>query len=198
MNRPTSLTCLVGRPGVCLALLGVYALIVLGWLHNEASWWVAMLAIWAAKGTLVAYQQLKRYNAWLAQWDAMGQPVKKPAAAPEPQRAVSQSAISQKNVGGRVLVGIAALIAVSIPFSGMGSSDGVVGVWFGACVFLAWRLIGAIRGRGGSGGVVAQRSKPEAVGNAPVAWLLDRASSSPSRMEAMRNLPDYSARLISQ
>jgi hypothetical protein len=48
----------------------------------------------------------------------------------------------------------------------------------------------------GSGAAVSRRAKAEAAEDSTVAWLLPRAASSPSREEAMRNLPEYSARLI--
>jgi hypothetical protein len=192
MTRPSSLVCFAGRPRVCLALIGLCAVIVLGWLNHEVSWWVGIIALGAAKRTLTAYGELKRYNAWRAKWDAMGPPQDTPAPAPRAQRAAPHN-----NVGGRVLLGIAALIAVSIPFSGSASSDGVLCVWFGACVFLVWKLIGAIRRKGtGSGAAVSRRVKGEASGDGAVTWLLPRAASSPSCVEAMRNLPEYSARLI--
>ena len=192
MNRPSVMVRLAGAPRIAVLLWIGCAVVVAGWYEAHAPWWQALIAVAIAKRTLSAMGQLRRYKQWAAEWNAMGAPDDRPAPVRQAQRAAPHT-----GVGSRVLVGVAALIAVCLPFSGAGSSDGVICLWLAACLFLGWKVVGAVRRKGGgSGKVMSQRGKAEADGDDMVGWLLPRATSSPSRMDAMRNLPEYSARLI--
>ena len=69
-------------------------------------------------------------------------------------------------------------------------------MWCGMALYLGWKLVARLRRSivRSAGTVRAGRSKD----NSPdaVEWVLPRASSSPSRANAVRRLPEYSARLI--
>jgi hypothetical protein len=71
MTRPTWGVRLVGKPYVCLSLIAFYTLLVWGWYHGNVHWWVGLLVLGGAQHAYGCYKQLKRYNAWAAQWNAM-------------------------------------------------------------------------------------------------------------------------------
>lgn len=185
MNRPSSLACVAGKPRVCLLLLILFATTVWGWYNGAVPWWMALLAVGAAQRALRSYHELKRYTAWRVQWEAMGPPNDRPAPA------LRAPAAAHKG-----LVAVAVLVAVGIPFYGTGGSDSVLGMWLAACMILVVELVRAVRRRSrNSGAKMSRPGKAEAADDSPVAWMLGRAASSPTRTDAEGNLPDYCARL---
>lgn len=71
-------------------------------------------------------------------------------------------------------------------------------LWLGMALYLLVKLAINVRRahvHRGAGTVSAGGSKTSAPADV-VEWVLPRASSSPSRADAMRCLPEYSARLI--
>lgn len=197
MRQPDALVRFAGRPRVCVGLFLLYGLIVLSWFGGGVSWWVGVAAIGAALRTWNAYRELQRYNAWAAEWQAMGSDDDTPSPAPQRQQA------TPKPGGGKWLTIAAALLVGAIPMMwppGPGQPQALKWLWVAACLFLLWKLARKFRRKGGGSAKVAAR-KPASVApvkDAAVAWLLPRASSSPSRMDAMRMLPEYSARLIAK
>jgi hypothetical protein len=185
MNRPGVSVRLAGSPLGALLLFMLYAAVVLGWYQDDVAWWLALGAVAAAFRTLGAVGKLRRYNAWLAQWQAMG--------------AESEAPPRRKKRRGLMVAAGAAFLTVAIPLSmspGTKPSDGLTALWCVACLTLlyslAWMLRRAVK-RSSSRAAAKRREEAEA---APVAWLLPCASSSPSRAEAQGNLPEYCARLI--
>ena len=142
--------------------------------------------------TLSAFGQVRRYKVWRAEWEAMGAPLHappKPAAMPKRRWK---------------LVAFALLLLFVIPLlmSDGGLDDGLATaltcLWLVDSLYLACKLLATIR-RGFSRASVRFTAPPQAKAEAtPVVWLLDRASSSPSCADAVRNLPEYSARLLSR
>ena len=68
-------------------------------------------------------------------------------------------------------------------------------LWVAICLFLVFKSFGLVRrffARSSARSTALRQTKEEAE---PVTWLVGRASSSPSRAEAQRNLPEYVARL---
>jgi hypothetical protein len=187
MNRPGSLRRLAGSPVGALVLFMLYAAIEWGWHQGDVAWWVALGTLGAAARTLGAIRDVRRYKAWAAQWRAAG-------GNDAPRR-------PKKKRRGWLLAAGAALLVVGIPaYVGRSTPDDEVRalavVWGVACLYLAccllWKLFGLSRRVAGRS---SARRAAEAEA-APVAWLLHCASSSPSRAEAVAELPEYSARLM--
>jgi hypothetical protein len=61
-----------GSPLRAFLLFVCYAAIVAGWYEGDVVWWLALTALGAAMRTLSAVGQVRRYKAWLAEWNAMG------------------------------------------------------------------------------------------------------------------------------
>ena len=84
MNRPSFAVRFAGSPlGAMLLFIG-YAAIVVGWYQGHFAWWLAVGALAAAFRTLGAIEKMRRYKAWLVEWQMMGQdapPVRAPVFA---------------------------------------------------------------------------------------------------------------------
>jgi hypothetical protein len=196
MNRPSLSVRLAGSPRGALLLFICYGVIWYGWYEGHTVWWVALGTVGAALRTLRARRDLQRYKAWLADWQAMGaQVVEAPQQQPLPKK---------KRRRARAFVTASALLVLAIPLL-LPSTDktGTLGpmlavLWCVACLYLVFALVrGLLRRR--AGGHRAETQITTATDEAaPVAWLVDRPSSSPSRAEAERDLPEYCARLISR
>jgi hypothetical protein len=192
MNRPDAVTRAMGsRAGAFLMLL-VCIVAVGGVFIGELPWWLALLAFGMASGTVSAGQQMRAYNAWAAQWNEMAGN----AAAPPPPR-------KKKNPVLDNAVGVMAVAALPWLASQVGErwEKQFIGIlWLVVCVVLVFRAVRAIVRRLKARRMA--RSKAEAQQASaqvqPVAWLVDPAASSPSRADAMRELPEYSARLMGQ
>jgi hypothetical protein len=188
MNRPSGFARLAAYPPMTILLFIGYAYLISGWYLGRISWWIGIAAIAAAVRTLGAVKRVRVYKAWLAEWQAMSGH----DAPPRPRK---------NRLRGWVL-GIGALfIAVAIPLlapPGTRPSDALTVIWCLACLYLVFALLRRVlRRMGARRKVKAEVAKAKAEA-APVAWLVDRPSSSASRAEAERNLPDYCARLISR
>jgi len=205
MKRPSLFAGLSGYPLMAIVLFMVYAAIVLGWYQDSAPWWLALAAVLAATRTLSAVGQVRRYKAWSAQWQAMSEPVSAQRRIPHPHRSAevvtqNQPSTAKEPHRGRLLAIVAALLVLAIPaYVGDGSdrvSSALTCLWLAACLYLAFRLLRRLMRRGIKRH--EQRTAPQKrEAESPfVTWVMDRASSSPSRAEAMRALPDYCARLL--
>jgi hypothetical protein len=98
----------------------------------------------------------------------------------------------------RVFITGAVLLAVAIPtclrnLQGNDAGRGVaVMLWLAACVYLAVVMLrGIVRRR-----KQPRKAEPDAVATPVAEWMLGRASSSPTRAEAARKLPEYTSRLL--
>ena len=190
MSRPPLLVRVAGSPLPALLLFMGYAAVVAGWYHGDVVWWLALAAVGASFRTLSAVGRVRRYKAWLAEWNAMGemeQP-QQPQARPKEKRGSRR----------RVFITGAALLALAIPVclpSLQGNDAGwgtAVTLWLVACVYLAGVMLRSIARRM----TKRRKAEPEAVVAPVVEWMLGRASSSPSRAEAARKLPEYTSRLL--
>jgi hypothetical protein len=77
--------------------------------------------------------------------------------------------------------------------------NGLTLLWLGTAGYLAWKLaVNARRAplQRGAGKVSAGASKSNRTAADVVEWVLPPASSSPSRADAVRQLPDYCTRLM--
>jgi hypothetical protein len=159
----------------------VYATVIIGWYEGQVVWWLALGSVGAAIRTLSAVGRVRRHKAWLAEWNAMGE-----KEEPPPSR-------EQKRGGRRRLfVTSAALLLLVIPVCLpylQGNEEwhtALAVLWGGACIYLVGLVLRSI----------TRRKAQQEAANAPVKWMLGRASSSPSRSEAARKLPEYCARLL--
>ncbi len=191
MNRPASNVRLLGSAGMAIPVAVVCAAIVLGWLQGSVPGLAAFVAVLALARTLAAVKEVRRYQAWSGQWQAMGASLNAP---PQP---------AKKRGGGWQRVTAAVLLLLVIP-AYLRQAEGTGGLatplewlWVAVCLYLVWKLFRRVRGgfvRSAAAGAARGRAKAVA---APVAWLVARASSSPSRADATRQLPEYCARLLS-
>jgi hypothetical protein len=191
MNRPGPGTRWMGSPSGSASVLIACALVLTGVFSGELPWWVAIFAFGFANGTVSAIRQMRGYNAWAAEWQAMAGN----AAAPPPRK---KSNPALDNAVG--VAAVAALPWLASQVSDQGEKLIIAVLWLVVCLVLLFRAVrGVVRRvrarRMARSNAVAQQTLAEVQ---PVAWLMDRASSSPSRADAMRELPEYSARLMGQ
>jgi len=189
MTRPRLSVRLAGSPLGASLLFVLYAAIVVGWHQGgRIPWWMAVGAVSAAGRTWSAIRMVRRYKAWLADWQAMG-------AENEPPRP------PKKRGRGWTLPTSAALLLLVIPVCVSHARDHEALVrkltllWFSVCLYLVLALLWTCMRR-----VRAWRrrkvEKATAGADAPVSWLIEPPPSSSSRMEAAVNLPEYSGRLL--
>ncbi len=193
MNRPAPLVRLAGSPVGATLLFVMYGAVVLGWYEGHTAWWLALGAAGAAFRTLGAMGDVRRYKAWLADWQAIGgvgqaaprQPGRKPQGKTVPW--VKWSIVALLSVG----------IPLALPSVPHDWGEGLTMLWFVVLVYLLWKLLAMVLS------VFRRKSETavEAGGKSAkdadmVQWLLPRASSSPSRADALQRLPEYSGRLI--
>jgi len=204
MNPPSMLTRLMAGRFTSIVLLLACGAIGIGCLAGEASWWLGLFALFMALQTLSAIGQVRRYKEWAAKWQAMAEPVGAQRPAPANDRGTGQNAPSavKEPRHGRLRIVVAVLLVLAIPVYVADGTDmvssGLRCLWFAACLYLAVRLLRRIFRRGAKSQeqrAVVGRQKVE---SPFVAWVMNRASSSPSRAEAVRALPDYCARLLSR
>ena len=190
MNPPASNVRLLGSPGMAVLICLICAAIVLGWSEGRVPGLAALVAGLAAARTLAAVNEVRRYNAWRTEWEGMGA-----INAPPPAK--------KSRVWSRIIA--AALLLVVIPAYLRQEPDAerfatpLEWIWVATGIFLLWNLFALVwrsvrRSAGRS--TVAKQSKTKEVEAAPVTWVGGPASFSPSRADAQRNLPEYSARLI--
>jgi len=186
MNRPPLLVRAAGSPlGALLLFLG-YAAIVAGWYDGQVVWWLALGSVGAAMRTLSAVGRVRRYKAWLAEWNAMG-------AREEPGPPPKEKRDGRR----RVFVTSAALLVLAIPVclpNLQGNEEwrtALTLLWVVACLYLVGLALWSITRR-----MTKRRKTQQEAAPAPVEWMLGRASSSPSRSEAAQKLPEYCTRLL--
>jgi len=193
MSRPPLFVRVAGSPRPAFLLCLCYSAIIVGWCQGAVVWWLGLAAIGLFIRTLSAVGQLRRYNAWLAEWNAMG--AKEEPAPPPRERAGGRR---------RVFVASAALLLVAIPACSqyLQDNEALRGalrlLWIVAGIYLVGLVLRRITRR------TTKHPKPQPkaataleAATTPVEWMLGRASSSPSRSDATRQLPEYCTRLLS-
>ncbi len=183
MTRPSWLVRLAGSPAGSVLVILFCGCIIAGWWEGLIRGWVAFAAAWIILQTISARKQVRRYNAWVGEWREMGGE-SVPAA---------RKRSTAKLWGGAVVL-VAVLLAIGRLFPKQPQQgEAFAVVWCPAfAALLASRLIPLLRRRSGKRAAVKQ-AKAE---TEPVAWVVGRASSSPSRAEAEKNLPEYAARVL--
>ncbi len=204
MNRPSIFTRLMGGRLVALVLLLASGAVILGWFADDAPWWFGTIALLTAMQTLAAVGQVRRYKDWSAKWQAMAEPVgaARPVPPNDDKRAVRQNPAStaREPRRGRLRVMVAALLALLIPVYVADASDTVSSaltcLWLAACLYLGFRLLAGLMRRGDRKRHEQKAAPKQEAENPFVTLVMDRPSSSSSRAEAPRALPDYCARLL--
>jgi hypothetical protein len=193
------MTRFIGKPRVAAVLYVGLGLAVLGWAEGTVPWWLGVAALCTAGSVRKAAQDVRSYKQWWTAWAAMGA-----AGAPSPAATSKPSARGRKaSSWAGVTVAAVSLVMIPVWMAAPGASEalrqGLTAVWCGLALYLLWRLAARLRraifraaGTVSAGAQSKTQSGPAEV----VEWALPRASSSPSRADAMRNLPEYSARLI--
>lgn len=196
MNRPSLSARLAGQPPVAIVLFIGYAAVVLGWYQGHVAWWLAVGAVAAAFRTLGALRSMRRYKAWLAEWQAMG-------GVEEPTPPLTRPGRRWMLVTGAALLLLIIPMCMSQPGTAPGLWDGaLLALWLVDCLWLVFmfaRVVLRRRTGGGKARAEVAASKAEAAPRdeaTPISWLVGRAASSPSRADAERELPEYCARLI--
>lgn len=209
MKRPSVSTRLAGSPLGALLLLALCAWLMLDWYQGGGvPWWIALGAVGGVFRVFGALGRMRRYKAWLADWQAMGAEEESPRGGQEPRAGNIRKADAAGALSGtgrrrlwKRLTWAAALVLtvpVWIALSGArGPLPDVIAVpWCAALIFLLCRLFARVfRMLFRRGAPHARRVEASAEGG-HVASLLGVPSSSPSRADAERQLPDYCTRLL--
>jgi hypothetical protein len=188
MNQPSTLVRVAGSPVAAIPLtLGGVRLIFM-WTQGRASIWLALIGFFVAVRTISSVRQRNRYKAWSKQWETVGTLGKAPPRRPIP--ALRWATF----LAATLCVGIIACWP-NVPDNPQLQND-LRGFWFLCAIFLIGRLTSGVgqlvmkrRNRN------ARKAKHDA---APVSLMLNRTVDSPCREMAVRNLPEYAARILSR
>jgi hypothetical protein len=193
MNPPTFITRFLGTPLIAAALYIGCAVAVWGWTRGEVRWWVALAAVGFFGTVRKAVVDVRRYKQWSAAWQAMGSA----SGAGAPRAPARRRKAPWVNVIGAVLSLVVIPMFIAAPGADEALRKGLTLLWLAIAVYLLWKLAvrvwGALfrKGAGTSAGVTKTSASADVV-----KWVLPRASSSPSRADAVRKLPDYCTRLM--
>ena len=198
MMTPNVLVRLAGSRLGSILLLSGCGFFFYGWYSGHSSWVMAFLAAGVTYRTILAYRTMRAYKAWEAGREALRSEVDGLPPEKKPRR-------------GWLLVSFALLLLVAISvylpqvkWSYPALETPLIFLWGALCLFLAWKLLALVfrmvRGsaRAAGANVKARKvSNAKADDEAPVSWMLGRASSAPGRSQVMRELPGYCTRLLS-
>lgn len=177
MNAPSKQTQLIAFPPVALVIMLLCGLFIWNWFQGNAPWYVAVIALALASHTMTKVAEVRRYKDWKTAWNAMGAPASPPA----------KSSKVFNVVFGVFIVGLI-LFTSNRPWMEANGPAIAALIVIAAVVLgipmLIWKLW--------------RKTKVKTKGAATsVTWMIQPASSSPSRADAMKALPEYSARLLS-
>ena len=199
MNPPTSMTRFLARPRVATALYVGCAVAVLGWFGGGVPWWLGLMALCFVGTVRKAVGDVRRYNQWAAEWRRMG-PESAPAPPVTPRARPRGRKASSRWHG---VIAAALLLFPIIPSFAMSATsealrNAMTLLWLATAVYLLCKIVLNLRPRRSSVKAVPASPVPAQTNAADVVqWVLPRASSSPSRAEATRQLPEHCLRLMS-
>lgn len=199
MNHPASMMRLLGTERVSAALYVGWAVAVLGWFSGAVPWWLGLMALCFVGTVRKAVKDVRRYDQWAAQWQAMGGGV---ARSPRPARAKPVRGKASSRWTGAIAAALLLFIIpviIATPGASEAARSALTLLWLATAVYLLCKLVikaRPARAQNRAGTVRAGASKNNATAADVVEWVLPRASSSPSRADAARRLPGYSARLL--
>jgi hypothetical protein len=185
MNQPTSMTRIIGTPRTAGVLYVGLALLVVGWAGGAVPWWMAFIALCSAGTVRKAVQDVRRYDQWWASWQSMGNAA--------PKTTLRRRKMVAPWAG--VVVAAVSLVLIPVVMAAPGTDaelrQALTLMWCGDVLYLGWKVFARLRRS-----VVRSAGRSKETSPDVVEWVLPRASSSPSRADAVRRLPEYSARLI--
>jgi hypothetical protein len=187
MNQPGPLARVAGKPWGACALLVASAGLMGGVYIGELPWGLVFVALCMVSCTINSVAQVRAYKEWAGRWQAMatGEPV---VRAPKRRNPAPDIAVG--------IIAVAALPWLASQFSDSGERLIIGLTWMAICL---WLMFLAVRGMVRRARARRVRAAEKAVAqDAPVTWLIEPASSSPSRNDAVRALPDYCPRLLSR
>lgn len=198
MNAPTSATRFIGTTRNANALYLLSGLAVFGWFGGAVPWWLGIMALCFIGTVRKAVQDVRRYDAWAADWQAMGRPGSSPRPVAKPS-----FHMRYLKTPPWLCVTIAALslmmipVVMAAPGTDASLSKLLTGLWLWSALYLVWKLAARLRCAlfKPAGAKSAVNRKNDAAADV-VEWALPRASSSPSRADAVRRLPEYAARVM--
>jgi hypothetical protein len=161
-------------------LFTLYVALIVSWNQGNTPWWLALGAVGAGLRTWRAVRHVRAYKAWAAEWRAMGASDEAPPL-PRPRSY-------------RWVYFILTAFAIGVPASlssvhDNGESTALVWLWMLSCLLLFVKLCRVMMRRR------KQRREVEGL-SAPIEWAMGRASSSPSRAVAQKQLPEYVLRVL--
>jgi hypothetical protein len=191
MKRPGALTRLAGNPSVSILLFAGCGAVLLGWHQGKLQWWFALLALVVAIKTADAFGQMRKYNVWSAQWEEMGAQKR---TVPAAQAADKKR--KGRGQGLRVVLALALFIGITQIFPPPVGFDLTRPEVIAALLCLLYPILVVLR-------AIIRRVRRKAPGTtndnaAPVSCMLSRTVDSPSRDTAVRNLPEYAARILNR
>lgn len=188
MNQPSITVRIAGTPlvGVPLILGGLWLMFM--WTQGRASLFLALLGCFVALKTISSLKRVRRYKAWLKEWDAAGTPGTAPA---------------RRSTGGwRWATVLASLLFAGIIVcypNAAGNPElqnALLWLWLFCGIFLIARFV-----RGIWKFIRKRRSRNEEKADRevePVSWMIGRTVDSPSRQAAVKSLPGYAARILNR
>lgn len=197
MKTPTLITRFLGTPWIATLLYIGCALTVLGWAGGGTSWWVALAAVCFAANVYKAVHDVRKYKQWWADWEAMGSAPGMAASTP-----IARGHNSSPSSRAKITLAVTSLLIVPLFIAAAGANEGLrsglVLLWLGVAAYLLWKLtVAVLRAMfGKSAGKLRAGASNRSASTDIVKWVLPPASSSPSRADTMRGLPDYCARLM--
>jgi hypothetical protein len=183
---------MAGRPLVGWPLIGVAALLICSWFTGRTDWWWGLLSAAFAIRTFSAMSALRRYNAWLVEWQAMG--------------GTDSAPVVTTNRRGTKLAFLIPLGFITILWlasvSAVQDSPALLNTLRAAFVLLAlyggFRLLRRIlQGARKTLGKVKEPAAKEAL-DEPIQLAVSGTKDSPTRADAERNLPDYCLPLMAR
>jgi hypothetical protein len=187
MNRPGPLARVAGTPWGACALLLASAALMGGVYIGELPWGLVFVALCMVSCTINSIAQVRAHKEWAGRWQAMatGEAV---VRAPRKKNPAQDIAVG--------IIAVATLPWLASQFSDSGERLIIGLTWMAICLRLMFL---AVRGMVRRARARRMRAAEKAVAqDAPVTLLIEPASSSPSRNDAVRALPDYCARLLSR
>jgi hypothetical protein len=192
MRQPGILVRLAGTPLIACLLIAGAAMVIYGWYLGHTVWWLALAAVGFVFRTLSAVGAVRRYKAWVAQWEAMG----RVGGTPPP--------VAKPNPWKRGMLMAAALIGLPVAFSQPAIQDNPALLsalewgWGLLAIYCLLRVLAGLWRRAGSTARRRRQMRIEKSLDDPVTLAVAQASDNPTRASAERNLPDYCRQLMSR
>jgi hypothetical protein len=205
MKEPSIFTRLMGNRFVALLLLFACGTVIFQWIVGDGSRWLGIAAVITFMQTLAAIGKVSRYKTWSAKWLAMNAPLGETGRV-RPSESGDRSPrndASPAKVPGRKRLRLvtAAILSLAIPLYVGADVDRASGplacFWLATCLYVGYRLVRKMK-RGLRHRKQEPPSQKREMETPFVTCVLDKPASSPSRAEAMRDLPDYCARLLTR